>query len=72
MESGYSTFAKEFSTDNKGSTESTVKKIAVEASSMINPKTVEDGIVSFAEGSKILMQGLDAVAAIHPFIGGRG
>ena len=71
MDSGYFTFAKQFSADNQASIKSTVKKIAVEASSMINPKTVEDGIVSFAEGSKILMQGLDAVAAIHPFIGGR-
>jgi len=71
MESGYFTFAKQFSTDNKASIDSTVKKVAVQASSVVNVKALEDGIVSFAEGSKILMQGLDAVAAVHPFIGGR-
>lgn len=71
MDSGYFTFAKQFSTDNQTSIESTVKKIAVEASSVVNAKALEDGIISFAEGSKILMRGLDAVATVHPFIGGR-
>jgi hypothetical protein len=71
MDSGYFTFAKQFSADNQASIESTVKKIAVVASSVVNAKALEDGIISFAEGSKILMRGLDAVAAVHPFIGGR-
>jgi hypothetical protein len=71
MDSGYFTFAKQFSADNEASIELTVKKIAVEASSVVNAKALEDGIISFSEGSKILMRSLDAVAAVHPFIGGR-
>jgi len=71
MESGHYTFAKEYSTKNQALIESTVNKIAVAASSAMDVKAVEDGILDFVEGTKILMQGLDAVAALHPFIGGR-
>jgi len=71
MESGYYTFGKEFLTDNQAQIESTVKEIAVVASSAMDVKAVEDGILGFVEGTKILMKGLDAVAALHPFIGGR-
>jgi hypothetical protein len=70
MESGYYTFAKECSSDNQAAIESTVKKIAVAASAAMDTHAVEEGIINFAEGTKILMQGLDAIAELHPFIGG--
>lgn len=71
MESGYYTFAKQYSTENKAAIESTVKKIAVAASAAMDSKAVEEGISGFVEGTKILMRGLDEVAKLHPFIGGR-
>jgi len=70
MESGYYTFAKEYSLANQATIEATVKKIAVAASGSMDSKAVEEGISGFVEGTRVLMKGLDEVARIHPFIGG--
>lgn len=71
LESGYYTFAKQYSTENQATIESTVKKIAVMASATVDFNAVEEGISGFVEGTKVLMRGLDEVAKLHPFIGGR-
>jgi hypothetical protein len=71
MESGYYTFANEFASDNQVDIESTVKKVAVTASAAMDLNAVEEGIRGFVEGTQILMKALDAVAQVHPFIGGR-
>jgi hypothetical protein len=70
MESGYYTFAKKYASDNQATIESTVKKIAVTASAAMDTKMVEEGLLGFDEGTKVLMNGLDEIAKIHPFIGG--
>jgi hypothetical protein len=39
--------------------------------SAVDIQSIESGIKTFAEGSKILMATLDSIAQIHPFIAGK-
>lgn len=34
-------------------------------------QSIENGIKTFAEGSKVLMAALDGIAQVHPFIAGK-
>jgi hypothetical protein len=36
----------------------------------IDNKTIENAISTFTETAKVVMQGLDALAQVHPFVGG--
>jgi hypothetical protein len=48
-----------------------VLKIANEAGTLIDGKTIEESVRGFAESSKVLMSALDQVAKIHPFVAGQ-
>lgn len=71
MESGYYTFAKQSSTADKATIESTVKEMAIATSAAMDAKAVERGVLDFVENTKVLMKGLDEVAKLHPFVAGR-
>lgn len=38
--------------------------------SEVDIQSIENGIKTFAEGSKVLMATLDGIAQVHPFIAG--
>ncbi|KAF9447895.1 hypothetical protein P691DRAFT_705894 [Macrolepiota fuliginosa MF-IS2] len=58
------TFLNQFYTANQA----TIHAAAVGFSSLDN-KTIENAISTFTESAKVVMQGLDALGQVHPFIG---
>ena len=70
MESGVFTFGKQCSSDKIETIESTVRKLADEAAANIDLNAIENSVRGFAEGSRVLMNALDEVAKLHPFIAG--
>lgn len=60
------TFVNEFYTANQA----TIKAAAAGFSSIDN-KTIENAISTFSESVKVVMQGLDGLAQVHPFIAGK-
>lgn len=70
LESGYYTAGKDFVSSEGSTLESTVRKMADEASSVIDGKAIEENVRVFEDGSRVLIKALDEVALIHPFIAG--
>ncbi|KAG8806128.1 hypothetical protein FRC19_007457 [Serendipita sp. 401] len=64
--STYYATASAFVKDEKNAT--TVQEVVSTAAAVINVKSIEDGIKSFAESSKVIMNALDSVSQIHPVI----
>lgn len=62
MQSGAYTIAS--SADGKA----IVQQMAVNVQTILGDQGIDDAVRGFAEGSKVLMKALDAVAQIHPFI----
>lgn len=66
MESGLFTVGKNVA--SSGTVESTVRKMADLANSTVDGKAIAENVRGFVESSKVLMNALDEVAKIHPFI----
>jgi hypothetical protein len=71
MESGRYTVGKDTAESDGTSVEGTVRKMAENARTRVDEKGIEDSVRRFAEGSQVLINALDEVAKIHPFIGGK-
>ena len=50
--------------------EGALKSSAPLVGDAIDVNTIENGIKTFAESSKVLMKALDAISEVHPFIAG--
>ncbi|KAG9021033.1 hypothetical protein FS842_006848 [Serendipita sp. 407] len=51
-----------------GANSTAVQEVVSTAAAAINVKAIEDGIKSFAESSKVIMNALDSVSQIHPVV----
>lgn len=68
--SAYSATAKAFLADNADLISSSTKKINEVVSNNAEVQAIEESVRGFAESSKVLINALDEVSKLHPFIAG--
>jgi hypothetical protein len=69
-QSSYFSAGQTFLADNSALVNSTGKNVASAIAASSELKSIEESVRGFAESSKVLMNVLDDISKLHPFIGG--